>query len=162
MWWLTPVLTLWGSRSHQTRLHSSMLNYNGQKPSVTMQYRRSLYSRSILSKDSKISICQSMQWFCASNKQATVPNLVLHVTLLTNLQNCLRLMEGTHNSDEQWNPRDNRKIQIAAAMYLNADGTSTNPIWGKLDTPKNSTVIFKQHTRNFRGPSTGSQSSHYE
>lgn len=45
---------------------------------------------------------------------------------------------------------------MAAAMYLELDGTLAPPIYGTSDIPKISPVIFMQENRNLKGPSSRS------
>lgn len=62
-----------------------------------------------------------------SKKQATMQELVRHVTSLPKLQTGSRSGEVRRNGDKQWNRHDTRRQQTAEVIIFHTDGTMSPP-----------------------------------
>lgn len=88
-------------------------------------------------------------------------NLTSHRTSLTNVQNGLRLEEGTGKGDKHGSRRENRNSQAAVILILEIDGMSTPPLYNTSDKLITAPVMITHLARNTEGPNSGGSSPYF-
>lgn len=102
-----------------------------------------------------------MPSFWNLNKHAAVQELGRHARSFPSLQNGSLLGKGTRSCNKPRTTTITEEAKGLHAMYLDNDGTSTQPIYSTIDRPNSSTVMIMQQPKHHEGSSSRALASEY-